>query len=63
MSLPRPGDRIALVHTDDPHTCLQPGSLGTVVRASAERVDVAWDDGSSLSLLPNEGDRYERVEQ
>lgn len=52
----REGDRIELVHTDDPYTKLQPGSLGVVTRVSrhpsrALIVHVRWDEGSNLMLL------------
>src|SRR5262245_51006638 len=52
---PRPGDRVRLIHTTDPFTDLQPGALGTVTNVdSAGTVDVSWDSGSTLGLLPNE---------
>ena len=52
------GQRVALVHTTDPHTELRPGDQGTVRRHDADqrRVDVAWDSGSTLSMLLDEGD-------
>ena len=56
------GQRIRLVHTDDPYTGLKPGDLGTVLypdRAGALHVD--WDTGSRLSLLADQGDRWEVV--
>lgn len=55
----QPGDRVALVHTDDPHTRLRPGARGEVVRATPGQVQVRWDDGSTLSMLLDEGDRIE----
>lgn len=54
--------RIILVSTTDPHTRLRKGDQGTLVRRSIdpwgdERIDVEWDDGSSLSLIRSE-DRW-----
>ncbi|XUL90009.1 DUF4314 domain-containing protein [Streptomyces galilaeus] len=52
------GDRIALVHTTDPHTELKPGDEGTVQRldASLSMLYVKWDSGSTLSMLLDDGD-------
>ncbi|MEU6475365.1 DUF4314 domain-containing protein [Streptomyces sp. NPDC047017] len=52
------GDRVALVHTTDPHTELQPGDEGTVRRydAGLSTLRVAWDSGSTLSMLLDDGD-------
>jgi Domain of unknown function (DUF4314) len=55
-----PGDRVELVATDDPYTNLQPGARGTVtgIRDDPERtIDIAWDNGSTLAILPDAGDR------
>lgn len=63
-----PGTRVRLVSTNDPHTRLRPGVEGTVTShrspewsriAAEESLGVRWDDGSTLSLLPDEGDRWE----
>jgi Domain of unknown function (DUF4314) len=53
------GDRIALVRTDDPDTRLRPGDQGTVTRWDPRHgeLDVKWDSGSTLSMLPGEGDQ------
>ena len=53
------GDRVALEHTDDPHTRLRPGDEGTVTRydPGTGQLDVRWDSGSTLSMLLNDGDR------
>lgn len=56
------GDRVELAHTDDAWTSLRPGSRGTF--RSATRVSglgftqlhVDWDDGSTLMLVPEDGD-------
>ena len=62
---PQPGQRVRLVYTDDPYTSLRPGSEGTVTRVALNLGDldvaVKWDDGSSLSLIPASGDRFEVV--
>lgn len=58
------GDRIALVHTTDPHTRLQPGELGTVLRTRHRpwpQISIRWDSGSTLSMLPEDGDHIRLV--
>ncbi|MFB7742458.1 DUF4314 domain-containing protein [Streptomyces sp. NPDC056132] len=52
------GDRVALVHTTDPHTSLTEGDEGTVRRydTTLAQLSVAWDSGSTLSLLLDDGD-------
>jgi hypothetical protein len=55
-----PGDRVELVATNDPYTRLRPGDRGTVTSV-ADRpeptIDIAWDNGSTLAILPDAGDR------
>jgi hypothetical protein len=53
------GDRVILIATTDPHTALAPGSLGTVTGTDPRhgQIHVKWDDGSSLSMLPGDGDQ------
>jgi uncharacterized protein DUF4314 len=55
-----PGDRVELVATTDPYTRLRPGDRGTVTRI-ADRpeptIDIQWDNGSTLAILPDAGDR------
>lgn len=52
------GDRIQLIHTDDPYTRLRPGAAGTVnfvgtdVTGKVNQIGVKWDDGSNLMMLP-----------
>lgn len=58
------GDRVELVHTNDPYTRLRPGVRGTVLRIfypgeRHEVVSVKWDDGSRLAMLYE--DRYKVV--
>lgn len=47
------GRRIELVYTDDEYTLLRPGARGRVTgsKPDAGRIDVKWDDGSTLSLI------------
>jgi hypothetical protein len=51
--------RIRLDFTSDPYTKLQPGDLGTITGRyvdpwGAVVVRVAWDNGSSMSLIAGE---------
>jgi len=47
------GRRVRLIHCDDPHTRLKPGTRGTVTFVDGlDTVHVAWDDGSRLGLIP-----------
>jgi len=57
------GDRVALVATDDPDTRLRPGDQGTVTRwdPAQEQLHVRWDSGSTLSMLPGEGDQVRLI--
>lgn len=57
----KPGDRIKLVHTDDPYTKLKPGDLGTVTRVNGfGDLDINWDTGSTLSMIAGE-DSWEKA--
>lgn len=53
-----PGDRIVLLHMDDPYSAVRMGTKGTVVKIVKVPFDmgyqysVKWDDGSTLDLLP-----------
>jgi hypothetical protein len=54
------GDRVELVATTDPYTRLRPGDRGTVTRVTNRpepSIDIQWDDGSTLTILPDAGDR------
>jgi hypothetical protein len=57
------GDRIALVHTTDPYTRLTPGTAGTVTGYDDRlgQLAVAWDDGSTLSMLLRDGDQVRLI--
>jgi hypothetical protein len=53
------GRRIRLVKCSDAYTNLQPGDLGTVDKVDdAGTVHVTWDNGSSLGLIWDAGDRW-----
>jgi hypothetical protein len=64
MTVYQPGQRIALVHTSDPHTDLRPGDTGTVRRHDQHlhTVHIDWDSGSSLSMCLDAGDRIELLD-
>ena len=53
-----PGDRIVLLHMDDPYSAVRMGTKGTLVKIVKVPFDmgyqysVKWDDGSTLDLLP-----------
>ena len=48
----KPGDRVVLTRTTDPHTRLQPGAMGTVHFVDdLGTVHVIWD-GQQLGLVP-----------
>jgi hypothetical protein len=53
------GERVSLVYTDDLHTTLVPDDRGTVIchDETTGTVDISWDNGSPLSMLPDAGDR------
>ncbi|HEX8344259.1 MAG TPA: DUF4314 domain-containing protein, partial [Actinoplanes sp.] len=65
MTAYQPGQRIRLVHTADAHTDLRPGALGTVQdhNVATNTVDIAWDNGSRLSMLLDRGDRIAATDQ
>ncbi|GAA4595835.1 hypothetical protein BJY16_001808 [Actinoplanes octamycinicus] len=54
-----PGQRVVLIHTSDPYTRLRPGTHGTVRRHDqhTNTVAISWDDGSTLAMLLDAGDR------
>ncbi len=53
-----PGDRIVLLHMDDPYSAVRMGTKGTVLKIVKVPFDmgyqynVKWDNGSTLDLLP-----------
>lgn len=49
-----PGDRVRLIRMDDPQAP-EPGTEGTVRLVDGiGDIHVAWDNGSSLALIPGE---------
>ena len=56
------GKRVRLIHTSDPYTKLRSGDEGVVVFVDdLGTVDVKWDCGSRLGLIPRE-DSWEWIE-
>jgi hypothetical protein len=61
------GERVELVATTDRYTSLEPGARGTVLAVRGRdtypepAILVAWDDGSSLAMLPETGDEIRKV--
>lgn len=52
--------RVRLIRCNDPYTKLQPGTEGTVEFVDdTGTVFVKWDNGSSLGLCPDDGDRWQ----
>ena len=59
---PLEGRRIRLIRTTDEFTDLQPGTEGTVTFVdSMGTIHVRWDNGSTLGLIEDAGDRYEVI--
>jgi hypothetical protein len=53
------GKRVELVRCNDEHTRLEPGLQGTVISVDdADTVHVRWDNGSTLGLCRDAGDRW-----
>ena len=51
------GTRIRLNHMDDPYAPVPPGTTGSVAYVDdAGNVHMKWDNGRSLSLIPDEDD-------
>lgn len=59
----RPGDLVVLIETADEKSRPEPGTRGRVVRAVPGQIDVEWEDGSSLSMLLDQGDVIDRAYQ
>jgi len=59
----RAHDRVVLEYTGDPHTKLKPGAEGTVLHYLPDQrtVHVRWDDGSTLGILLDAGDRIRLI--
>lgn len=53
------GRRVRLVRCDDPYTTLRSGDEGTVTLVDDYgTVHVKWDNGSTLGLVEEAGDRF-----
>lgn len=55
----KPGDRVRLIHMPSDPDPINPGATGTVVAVVGgdfPQVQVDWDDGRSLALLPGVDD-------
>lgn len=50
------GDRVELIRTTDIYTAMTPGEKGTVAKVYTDQVEVNWDCGSRLAMIPSEGD-------
>ena len=58
---PSPGDTIVLEYTDDPYTKLRKGSMGTFIEYDGlGQLRISWENGSSLSLIP-EVDKFKVI--
>lgn len=52
-------ERVCLQYTNDPYTNLKPGDKGTVVGVDDfGTLLVNWDNGSTLGLISEAGDRW-----
>jgi len=59
---PRIGKRVRLIQMKDEFTTLQPGDEGTIdFIDDAGTLHVAWDEGSTLGLIPEE-DEWEWID-
>lgn len=57
------GERVELIHCNDPYTRLKPGDRGTVLLVDSwGTVHVKWDSGSSLGLCADDGDRWRTID-
>jgi hypothetical protein len=56
------GARVKLVHCNDQHTRIEPGTMGTVQFIDdVGTVHVRWDSGHGLGLCADDGDEFEIV--
>jgi len=58
------GSRVMFIHSDDPYTNLTYGVEGTVTNIDCMgTVFVKWDNGSSLGMVYDAGDRFTVVKK
>ena len=51
----RVGDRIEMVHMEDPFHPIEPGQRGTVIYIDdIGQIHMHWDNGSTLAIIPEE---------
>ncbi len=57
------GERVELVRTADEYTELRPGDQGEVKRWDARlgHLDINWDSGSRLTIIPELGDEVRHL--
>ena len=56
------GKRVRFLRSSDPYTKLVYGDEGVVVNVDAlGTVHIAWDNGSTLGMITEEGDRFQLV--
>lgn len=56
------GKRVRFLRSSDPYTKLEYGDEGVVVGVDAlGTVHIEWDNGSSLGMITEEGDRFQVV--
>lgn len=56
------GDRVKLVYTDDKYTELKPGDKGTIENINQVQINIKWDSGSNLNMLPDTDDLIEVID-
>ena len=60
--VPKVGQKVRLIYTDDSYTKLRSGAIGTVFYIDdLDTVMIDWEDGSSLGLIPGI-DLYEIID-
>jgi hypothetical protein len=58
------GNRVEFISSNDQYTKLTPGTKGTISFVDdMGTIFVNWDDGSSLGMIKEAGDRYAFVKE
>ena len=56
------GQRVRFMRSSDPYTKLQYGDEGVVITVDdLGTVHIKWDNGSTLGMITEEGDRFQIV--